>query len=103
MRTAGEKFRETVEERKTVSGRFFLLLILGFILVFVGIVVILIVTVFYGSGSVSGGAVIFIGPFPIVIGVGPDVTLMVLFSIILAVLSIVVLLVMNRRIRRFEG
>ena len=78
-------------------------LILGFVLVFVGIIVILIATVLYGGGSVNLGAVIFIGPFPIVIGAGPDVTWIILFGIIMAVLSIVLLLVMNRRIRRSGG
>ena len=100
MRSGEEEAGETVEEGITVSSRFFLLLILGFVLVVVGIAVILVAAVFYGGGSVSGGAVIFIGPFPIVIGAGPDVTLIVLFSIILAVVSVVVFLVMNRRMRR---
>jgi uncharacterized membrane protein len=103
IRSADEERRENVEEGVTVSGRFFLLLISGFVLVFVGIAVILIASVFYGGGSASGGVVIFIGPFPIVIGAGPDVTLIVLFSIILAVLSVVVFLVMNRRMSRFGG
>jgi uncharacterized membrane protein len=98
-----EESGETVEESVTVSNRLFLLLIVGFVLVFVGIAVILVAAVFYGGGSVSGGVVIFIGPFPIVIGAGPDVTLIVLFSIILAVLSVVVFLVMNRRVRKFGG
>ena len=102
MKSADEESRETVEEGITVSSRFFLLLILGFVLVFVGIAVILIATILYGGGSASGGAVIFIGPFPIVIGAGPDVTLIILFSIIIAVLSVVVFLVMNRRVRRLE-
>jgi uncharacterized membrane protein len=95
-----EESGETVEEGVAVSNRLFLLLIVGFVLVFVGIAVILVAAVFYGFGSLSGGVVIFIGPFPIVIGAGPDVTLIVLFSIILAVLSVVVFLVMNRRMRR---
>jgi len=98
-----EESGETVEESVTVSNRLFLLLIVGFVLVFVGIAVILVAAVFYGGGSVSGGVVIFIGPFPIVIGAGPDVILIVLFSIILAVLSVVVFLVMNRRVRKFGG
>ena len=102
MRSAGEESGETVEEGATVS-RFFLLLISGFVLVFVGIAVTLVAAVFYGGGSVSGGVVIFIGPFPIVIGAGPDVTLIVLFSIILAVLSVVMFLVMNRRLRKSGG
>jgi uncharacterized membrane protein len=103
MMRSGEEKREAVEEGITVSSRFFLLLISGFVLVVVGIAVILVATVLYGGGSASGGAVIFIGPFPIVIGAGPDATWIVLFSIILAVLSIVVFLVMNRKIRKFEG
>ena len=103
MRIADEKSQETAEEGITVSSRLFLFLVLGFVLVFVGITVILIGAVLYGSGSVNVGAVIFIGPFPIVIGAGPDVTLIVLFSIIIAVLSIVVFLVMNRRIRSLGG
>ena len=78
-------------------------LILGFVLVFVGIIVILIATVLYGGGSVNLGAVIFIGPFPIVIGAGPETALMVLFGIILAVLSVIVFLVMSRRIRGSDG
>jgi uncharacterized membrane protein len=101
MMIADEKSRETAEEGVTVSSRLFLFLV--FVLVFVGIIVILIAAVLYGGGSASAGAVIFIGPFPIVIGAGPDVTLIVLFSIILAVLSVVVFLVMNRRLRRFGG
>jgi uncharacterized membrane protein len=92
---------ETVEEGVAVSSRFVLLLILGFALIVVGVIVIFITAVFYGGGSVSGGAVIFIGPFPIVIGAGPDASWLVLFSIIIAVLSIVVFSVMNRKMRRF--
>lgn len=103
MRIADEKSQETAEEGTTVSSRLFLFLILGFVLVFIGIAVILIAAVLYGGGSANVGAVIFIGPFPIVIGAGPDVTWIVLFSIILAVLSVVVFLVMNRRIRGSGG
>jgi uncharacterized membrane protein len=100
MRSAYEENRETAEEGTTVSKKFFLLLLLGFALVVVGIAVILVAAVLYGGGSASGGAVIFIGPFPIVIGAGPDAAWIILFSVILAVLSVVVFLVMNRRMRR---
>jgi uncharacterized membrane protein len=90
------------DESAGVSGRFFLLLFLGFVLVVVGVVVVLVAAVLSGGGSVSGGAVIFIGPFPIVIGAGPDVEWLVLVGIILAVLSVVLFFVMNRKMRRFE-
>ncbi|UCF44910.1 MAG: DUF131 domain-containing protein [Candidatus Bathyarchaeota archaeon] len=102
-RIADEKSREAAEKSTIVSRRLFLFLILGFALVFIGTMVILIDAILYGSGSANVGAVIFIGPFPIVIGAGPDVTLIVLFSIILAVLSIVVFLVMNRKTGRLES
>jgi uncharacterized membrane protein len=102
MRRSGES-GETVAADVTARGRFFLLLTVGFVLVFVGIVVVLVAAVLSGGGSASAGAVIFIGPFPIVIGAGPDVTWIVLFSVILAVLSVVVFLVMNRKMRRFSG
>jgi uncharacterized membrane protein len=97
-----EQDEESGEAVET-SSKFFLLLIAGIIIVFVGIAVILITTVFSSGGSTSAGVIIFIGPFPIVIGAGPDVTWIVLFSIILAVLSVVVFLIMNKRVRRFSG
>ena len=61
--------------------RFFLLLLVGFILILAGIAVVLFATMLTESGSVNGSAVIFIGPFPIVIGAGPDVALIILFII----------------------
>ncbi len=92
----GEKMKAS-EGGIPVSRRIFLLLLSGFVLVAVGIMVVFVATVISGSGSINGGAIIFIGPFPIVIGVGPDAALLVLFSIILAVLSIVVFFVMRRK------
>ncbi len=94
---------EIVEESMTVSRWFFLLLILGFVLVVVGVALILVAAVFYGGGSASGGMVIFIGPFPIVIGAGPDATWVVLFSTVLAVLSLVMFFVMNRKMKKREN
>jgi uncharacterized membrane protein len=102
MGSSAEENCEIVEESVTVYRWFFLLLILGFVLVVIGVAFILIATVFYGGGSASGGVVIFVGPFPIVIGAGPDVTWIVLFSTVLTVLSVVIFFVMNRKIRKRE-
>jgi uncharacterized membrane protein len=98
----GEENMESGEDCVSVSGRFFLLLFLGFVLVVVGVFVVLVAAVLYGGGSVSGGAVIFIGPFPIVIGAGPDAEWLILVGVIIAVLSLVVFFVMNRKMRRFR-
>jgi uncharacterized membrane protein len=101
MRNGEEEAGETGEEGVSLADHFFLLLIVGVVLVFVGVAVVLIAAVLYSGGSASAGVIIFIGPFPIVIGAGPDATWIVLISIILAVLSVVVFLFMNRRMRRF--
>ena len=101
MKYGEEESGETVEEDVGLADRFFLLLIVGVIIVFVGVAVVLIAAVLYSGGSVSAGVIIFIGPFPIVIGAGPDATWIVLVSVVLAVLSVIVFLVMNRRMRRF--
>jgi uncharacterized membrane protein len=102
MGSTDEESGKKVEEGATTGGWLFLLLISGFVLVFVGVAAILVAAVLCSGGSASAGAVIFIGPFPIVIGAGPDATLIILFSIAIAVLSVVVFFVMNRKMRRFE-
>ena len=101
IRSVNEENSVNVEEGVTVSSRFFLLLLAGFVLVVVGVVVVFVVAVFSGSSSVSGGAIIFIGPFPIVIGAGPDVAWLVLFSVIFTVLGVVVFFVLRRKMRLF--
>ena len=87
--------QETEDEGIAVSSRLFGFLILGIALVFVGIVVLVVVSLIFG-GSGSVGVVVFIGPFPIVFGSGPDAGWLILIGIILAVLSVVFFLVMKR-------
>ncbi len=87
------------EDGVSVSKRLFSFLLVGIALVFTGVAVLVIASlVLGGSGSVGG--VIFIGPIPIVFGAGPDAGLLILVSVILAVVSIVLFLIMNRRLRR---
>jgi uncharacterized membrane protein len=92
LRSAEENEAEGIE----VSSRFFNLIILGIALIFVGIVVVVVASVVLGSGSF--GAVIFIGPFPIVFGLGPNATWLILIGIILSVVSVIIFVVMNRRL-----
>jgi len=90
------------DEGIEVSSRLFGFLILGVALIFIGIAVLVVASsVLGGSGSV--GVVIFIGPFPIVFGKGPDAIWLILIGIIIAVLSIGLFLIMNRRLGRFDG
>jgi uncharacterized membrane protein len=91
---------ENEDEDIEVSSRLFNLIILGIILISVGIAVVVVASVVLGSGSV--GAVIFIGPFPIVFGSGPNATWLILIGIILAVVSVIIFVIMNRRLGRFS-
>jgi len=94
--------QEPEDEGIAVSSRLLGFLILGIALVFVGIVVLVVASLAFGSSG-SVGIVIFIGPFPIVFGSVPNATWLILIGIILAVLSIVLFLIMNRRLGRFSN
>ncbi len=93
---------ETEEKGVSVTGRVFKLLIVGMVLVFIGTVILVIASLF-SAGSGSVGVVIFIGPFPIVFGAGPNAVWLILIGIILAIVSLVLFLVMNRRLGKFTG
>jgi uncharacterized membrane protein len=53
-----------------------------------------------GGGSASFGGFILIGPIPIIFGAGPEATWLALFAMILGVISIVVFLIMRRKVER---
>ena len=74
-----------------------ILLVIGFFLFFTGVIVLTAAAVLSG-GSADFGAVIFIGPFPIVVGVGPETTWTVLFAVVLAVLSGLMFLMLRRKL-----
>jgi uncharacterized membrane protein len=94
--------QEAEKESITVTGRLLGFLILGIVLVFVGIAILVASSIVMGNFSSSAGAVIFIGPIPIVFGSGPNATWLISIGIILAVLSIAISLIMSRRLRRFN-
>ena len=89
--------QENEEEGIAVSGRVFGFLILGIVLVFVGVVVLAVASLF-SSGSGSVGVVVFVGPFPIVFGSGPSAGSLILIGIILAAISVIFFFVMRRRL-----
>lgn len=94
--------QETAKEGISVFDRLFLFFVLGFSLIFAGIIIVLVATLLYGGDSASFGAFVFIGPFPIVFGVGSDPGLVIVAGLFLAVLSIVVFWVMNRKVRSYS-
>ena len=90
------------DEGIAVSSRLLGLVLLGITLVFVGIAVIIVATIVLG-GSGSVGGIIFIGPIPIVFGAGPEARYwLIAISVILSVISIVLFMIMNRRVRKIK-
>ena len=61
----------------------------GFLIVFIGMAFIIVSSLFSGSGSVSGGAVVFIGPIPIILGSGPISLQVFILAIILTVIGVI--------------
>lgn len=91
---SGYKNEESGLFRKPV-----MLFILGFFIIFVGVAVLIVASVL-SDDLQSFGALIFIGPFPIVVGIGPETSWLVLLVIALAILSIIVFIMSCRKMKR---
>ncbi len=89
--------RETAEGEQHGSQKLVILIIVGFIVMFVGLVLVAIAAVLSQGGSTSTGGIIFIGPVPIVFGTGPGAQWLILVAIILAALTIIMLLMLGRK------
>lgn len=85
------------EENSASLGGFMLLFAAGFVLVFIGVILVMAASSFGGDGSASSGIIVFIGPFPIVFGAGPNAGWLILIGAILAALSVVMLVLMQRK------
>ena len=97
-----ENTNQPHKDEASVSSRPFGFFVLGFSLIFMG-VIIFVVAALLSGGSGSVGGVVFIGPIPIVFGAGPDSNWLIIISIILAVVTLGLFLVYTRRSRRIMG
>ena len=88
---------QEAEENSASFRRFTLLFATGFIVVFIGIILVMAASAFGGNGSASSGIIIFVGPFPIVFGAGPNAGWLILIGVILAALSVVIFVLMRRK------
>jgi len=91
---------KVAENPSSGQQKFLMLFIIGFCIIFLGIIILIIAAMVYGQGSANFGGVIFIWFIPIVFGVGSESKWIILFAIILAVLGIVMSLVMRREIKK---
>lgn len=94
---------EEKNEETFAFKRLMLLFLIGFILVFAGVIILMVAAAIYGGGTASFGGIIFIGPIPIVFGAGPEALFMVVVAVILAVLSIIMFFVFRRKIERVSA
>ena len=95
-----EKIGKYANDKSNRPQKFLILLIIGFFIIFLGIIILMVAAMLYSEGSANFGGVIFIWFIPIVFGVGPEATWMIIFAIILAVLSIVMFLILRREIAK---
>jgi uncharacterized membrane protein len=68
-------------------------------LLFVGMVIMMIASFTPGHGTTSSGAVILIGPIPIILGSGPESSWLILLAAIITVIMLVISLLARRKVR----
>ncbi len=73
------------------------LILLGVTFTFIGTLIIFLSFLIGGSGSVSTGIIIFIGPFPIVFGSGEHGDLLILIGLTIMILMIAISYIMFRQ------
>lgn len=93
-----EKNGKYANDKSSKPQKFLVLFIIGFLMLFVGIIILMVATMLIGEGSANFGGVIFIWFIPIVFGAGPEATWMIVFAIIFAVLSVIVFLIFRREL-----
>jgi len=78
------------ESKAAVDATPMWLFLIGFFLMFVGVVVLIVAAALQGDTSASFASVIFIGPIPIILGAGPHALLALLLAVILTIFGFVV-------------
>lgn len=73
----------------------FTIFIAAFIMIFVGMLLMILASAIGGGGT--GGLVIFIGPFPIAVGAGPQSSLMIVIAFALAIMGMILFFLFVRR------
>lgn len=85
----GRMGQPTESAARYPQSRLLLLFFTGFLIVFIGMALMIASSLLSGTGSVSGGAVIFIGPIPILLGSGPFSLQVFILAIVLTVIGVI--------------
>jgi LPXTG-motif cell wall-anchored protein len=76
------------------------ILFASFAMVFIGMILMMIASFTQGRGSTSGGAIILVGPIPIILGSGPESTWMILLAAMITVIALAAFLLTRRKMYR---
>lgn len=76
------------------------IILASFALVLVGMIMMIIASMTQGQGTTSGGAVILIGPIPIILGGGPQSGWLILLGAIITVVAFAAFLLAKRETHR---
>jgi uncharacterized membrane protein len=68
------------------------------VLTFVGFIVIMVSALLSGDANVSGGALIFVGPIPVIIGAGTDAFLAIVLAAVLTIIGFIVFFWMRKKV-----
>ena len=71
----------------------------SFALIFGGMILMMIASSTQGHGIASGGAVILIGPIPIILGSGPGSSWLIFLAVIITAIALVMSLLARRKMR----
>ena len=69
----------------------------SFAMILVGMILMAMASFRQGQGAMSGGAVILIGPIPIILGGGPESTWLILLGVIITVIAFAAFLLATRK------
>jgi len=89
-----------VEGLEATSNLSLKLFMVGSLLMFAGVIVLIVSALLGGDGTVSGGAIIFVGPIPIVLGAGPYAFFAVVLVVVLTIISFVVFFWMRGQVSK---
>lgn len=89
----GAEFEETAPMFPPALKLFFI----AFVLIFLGILILMLTAILSGLTKASG-LILFLGPIPVIFGVGENLALLLIIAAILTILCIVVFIIFSRRI-----
>lgn len=94
---SGSNPSSQVPKAPSLLSTAFPLFLLGFFLMFLGVLMIFVAILVQDNTTASGALIIFVGPIPIILGVGPEASLTILLATILTVAGFIWFLWLRRK------